>query len=112
MVTYGSGKRVVSGTRAGSRMKKNNFKRRFLPHHSSQCRDIWFTDMHVFDPHFVHQSVLLETKGRRVEFRRSFGNIPLAEGNVLVPNVRSSGTKPKAPVTYYQNRDSCNHSPG
>ena len=40
LVAYGSGKRVVTGTRAGSRIKTRNFKRRFLPHHKSPRRDI------------------------------------------------------------------------
>ena len=68
-------------------------KRRFLPHHKSQCCDIWRTNSPVvscFNPNFVDRSVPYEAKQRRVKFRRFFGNIPpLAECNVSVPNVRS-----------------------
>ena len=91
------------------------FKRRFLPHHMSQRRDIWCTNSPVlswFDPKFVDRSVPYEAKQRRVKFRRCFGNIPLAECNVSVPNVWSSGTEPKAPVTDYRNRGSGNHTRG
>ena len=35
LVTYGSGKRMVTETRAGSRKNAINFKRRFLPYHSA-----------------------------------------------------------------------------
>ena len=59
-----------------------------------------------------NRSVPYEVKQRRVKFRRCFGNIPLAEYNVSVPNVRSSGTEPKAPVTDYRNRGSGNHTRG
>ena len=115
LVAYGSGKRMVTGTRAGSRIQTRNFKRRFLPHHKSQRRDIWCTNSPVvscFNPKFVDRSVPYEAKQRRVKFRRCFGNIPLAECNVSVPNVRSSGTEPKAPVTDYRNRGSGNHTRG
>ena len=97
LVAYGSGKRMVTGTRAGSRIKKK-MKWRFLPHHKSQRRDIWCTNSPVvsyFNPKFVDRSVPYETKQWHVKFRRCFGNIPLAECNVSVPNVRSSGTEPK-----------------
>ena len=115
LVAYGSGKRMVTGTRAGSRIQTRNFKRRFLPHHKSQRRDIWCTNSPVvscFNPKFVDRSVPYEAKQRRVKFRRCFGNIPLAECNVSLPNVRSSGTEPKAPVTDYRNRGSGNHTRG
>ena len=115
LVAYGSGKRMVTGTRAGSRIQTRNFKRRFLPHHKSQRGDIWCTNSPVvscFNPKFVDRSVPYEAKQRRVKFRRCFGNIPLAECNVSVPNVRSSGTEPKAPVTDYRNRGSGNHTRG
>ena len=115
LVAYSSGKRMVTGTRAGSRIKTRNFKRRFLPHHKSQRRDIWCTNRPVvscFNPKFVDRSVPYEAKQRRVKFRRCFGNIPLAECNVSVPNVRSSGTEPTAPETDYRNRGSGNHTRG
>ena len=79
LVAYGSGKRMVTGTRAGSRIKTENFKRRFLPNHMSQRRDIWYTNSPVvscFNPKFVDLSVPYEEKQRRVKFRRCFGNIP------------------------------------
>ena len=79
LVTYSFGKRIVPWTRAGSRMKTKNFKRRFLPHHKSQRRDIWCTSRPVvfcFNPNFVDRSVLHEAKERRVKYRRCFGNIP------------------------------------
>ena len=79
LVAYGSGKRMVTGTRAGSRIKTRNFKRRFLPHHKSQRCDIWCTSGPVvscFSPNFVDQSVPYEVKQRCVKFRRCFGNIP------------------------------------
>ena len=115
LVAYGSSKRMVTGTRAGSRIKTRNFKQRFLPHHKSQRRDIWCTNSPVvpcFNPKFVDRSVPYEAKQRRVKFRWCFDNIPLAECNVSVPNVRSSGTEPKAPVTDYRNRGSSNHTRG
>ena len=115
LVAYGSGKRMVTGTRAGSRIQTRNFKWRFLPHHKSKRRDIWCTNSPVvscFNPKFVDRSVPYEAKQRRVKFRRCFGNIPLTECNVSVPNVRSSGTEPKAPVTDYRNRGSGNHTRG
>ena len=115
LVAYGSGNRMVTGTRAGSRIKTRNFKRRFLPHHKSQRRDIWCTNSPVvscFNPKFVDRSVPYEANQRRVKFRRCFGNIPLAECNVSVPNVRNSGTEPKALVTDYRNRGSGNHTRG
>ena len=96
LVAYGSGKRMVTGTRAGSRIKTENFKRRFLPNHKSQRRDIWCTYSPVvsyFNPKFVDRSVPYEAKQRRVTFRRCFGNIPLADAmfryrtaEVPVPN--------------------------
>ena len=46
----------------------------------------------------VDRSVTYEAKQRRVKFRRCFGNIPLAGGNVSVTNIRNSGNEPKAPV--------------
>ena len=113
LVAYGSGKRMVTGTRAGSRIKTENFKRRLLPHHMSQRRDIWFTNspaISCFNPRFVDRSVQYEAKQRRVNFRRCFGNIPLAAGNVSVTNIGSSRTEPKAPVTDYRNRGSGNHT--
>ena len=79
LVAYGSGKRMVTGTRAGSRIKTRNFIRRFLPHHKSQRRDIWRTSGPVvscFNPKFVDRSVPYEATQRRVKFRRCFGNIP------------------------------------
>ena len=79
LVAYGSGKRMVTGTRAGSRIKTRNFKRRFLPHNKSQRCDIWCTRGPVvsrFSPNFVDQSVPYEEKQRRVKFWRCFGNIP------------------------------------
>ena len=79
LVAYGSGKRMVTGTRAGSRIKTRNFKRRFLPHHKSQRRDIWCTNSPVlscFNPEFVDRSMPYEAKQRCVKFRRCFGNIP------------------------------------
>ena len=106
---------MVTGTRAGLRMKTKIFKRRYLPHHKSQRRDIRCIKRPVifcFAPNFVDRSVLYDAKERRVKFRRSFGNIRLAECNVSVPNVRSFGTKPKAPVTDYRNRGSGNHTLG
>ena len=115
LVAYGSGKRMVTGTRAGSRIKTRNFKQRCLPHHRLQRRDIWCTNSPVvscFNPKFVDRSLPYEAKQRRMKFRRCFGNIPLAECNVSVPNVRSSGTEPKAPVTDYRNRGSGNHTRG
>ena len=115
LVAYGSGKRMVTGTRAGSRIKTRNFKRRFLPHHKSQRRNIWCTNSPViscFSPKFVDRSVPYEANQRRVKFRRCFGNIPLAEYYVSVMNVRSSRTEPKAPVTDYRNRGSGNHTRG
>ena len=81
----------------------------------SQRRDIWYTDSPVvscFNPKFVDLSVPYEEKQRRVKFRRCFGNIPIAAGNVSVTNIESSGTEPKAPVTYYRNRGSGNHTRG
>ena len=80
-----------------------------------QRRDIWYTNSPVvscFNPKFVDLSVPYEEKQRRVKFRRCFGNIPIAAGNVSVTNIESSGTEPKAPVTYYQNRGSGNHTRG
>ena len=115
LVAYGSGKRMVTGTRAESRIKTRNFKRRFLPYHMSQRRDILCTNSPVvsrFNPKFVDRSVPFEAKQQRVKFRRCFGNIPLAECNVSVPNVRSSGIEPKAPVTDYRNRGSGNYTRG
>ena len=115
LVAYGSGKRVVTGTRAGSRIKTENFKRRFLPNHMSQRRDITYTNSPVvsgFNPKFVDLSVPYEEKQWRVKFRRCFGNIPIAAGNVSVTNIESSGNEPKAPVTYYRNRGSGNHTRG
>ena len=94
LVTYGSGKRMVTGTRTGSRMKTKNFKRRYRPHHKSQHCDIWCTSRPViscFDPNAVDRSVPYEAQERRVKFRRSFGNIPLEESNVSVTNIKSSG---------------------
>ena len=79
LVAYGSGKRMVTATRAWSRIKTKNFKRRLLPHHMSQRRDIWCTNSPIiscFNPKFVDLSVPYEAKQRRVNFRRSFGNIP------------------------------------
>ena len=38
LVAYRSGKRMVTGTRAGSRIKTKNFKRRFLPHHKDAVK--------------------------------------------------------------------------
>ena len=96
-------------------MKTKNFKRRFLTHHKSQCRDIWCTSRPVifcFALNFVDQCVPYDAKERRVKFRRSFGNIPLAECNVSVPNVKSSSTEPKAPGTDYRNCGSGNHTRG
>ena len=78
LVAYGSGKRMVTGSRAGSRIQTKNFKRRFLARHMSQRRDIWCTNSPViacFNPKFVDRSVPYEAKQRRVKFRRSFGNI-------------------------------------
>ena len=78
LVAYGSGKRMVTGTRAGSRIKTKNFKRRFLPHHKSQRRDIWCTISPIascFNPKFVDRSVPYEAKHRHVKFRRCFGYI-------------------------------------
>ena len=115
LVAYGSGKRMVTGTRAGSRIKTGNFKRRLLPHHMSQRCDIWFTNspaISCFNPRFVDRSVPYEAKQRRVKFWRCFGNIPLAADNVSVTNIGSSGTEPKAPVTDYRNRGSGNHTRG
>ena len=115
LVAYCSGKRMVTGTRTGSRMKTINFKQRFLPHHKSQRRDILCTNSPVvscFNPEFVDRSVPYEPKQRRVKFWRCFGNILLAECDVSVPNVRSSGTEPKAPVTDCRNRGSGNHTRG
>ena len=79
LVAYGSGKRMVTGTRAGSRIKTRNFKQRFLPHHKSQRCNIWCTRgpiVSCFSPNFVDRSVSYEAKQRRVKFRRCFGNIP------------------------------------
>ena len=79
LVAYGSGKRMVTGTRAGSRIKTRNFKRRFLPHHKSQRHDIWCTNSPVvssLNAKFVERSVPYEAKQRRVTFWRCFGNIP------------------------------------
>ena len=115
LVAYGSGKRMVTGTRAGSRIKTENFKRRLLSHHMSQRRDIWCTNSPViscFNSRFVDRFVLYEAKQRRVKFRRCFGNIPLAAGNVSVTNIGSSGTEQKAPVTDYRNCGSGNHTRG
>ena len=106
---------MVTGTRTGSRIKTENFKRRLLPHHKSQRRDIWCTNSPVissFNPRFLDRSVPFEAKQRRVKFRRCFGNIPHAAGNVSVTNIGSSGTEPKAPVTDYRNRGSGNHTRG
>ena len=100
---------MVTGTRAGSRIKTENFKRWLLPHHMSQRRDIRCTNSPVIsciNPRFVDRSVPYEAKERRVKFWRCFGNIPLAAGNVSVTNIGSSGTEPKAPVTDYRNRGS------
>ena len=115
LIAYGSGKRMVTGTRTGSGIKTENFKRRLLPHHMSQRRDIWCTNSPViscFNHRFVDRSVPYEAKQRRVKFRRGFGNIPLAAGNVSVTNIGSSGTEPKAPVTDFLNRGSGNHTRG
>ena len=79
LVAYGSGKRMVTGTRAGSRIKTRNFKPRFLPHHKSQRHDIWCTNspaVSCFNPKFVDRCLPYEAKQRRVKFRRCFGNIP------------------------------------
>ena len=79
LVAYGSGKRMGTGTRAGSRIKTENFKRQLLPHHMSQRRDIWCTNSPViscFNYKFVDRSVPYKAKQRRLKFRRSFGNIP------------------------------------
>ena len=102
-------------TRAGSQIKTKNFKRRLLPHHISQRCDIWCTNspiMSCFNPKFVDRSVPHEAKQRHVKFRRCFGNIPLAAGNVSVTRIASSGTEPKVPVTEYRNRGSANHTRG
>ena len=91
LVAYGSGKRMVTGTRAGSRIKTENFKRRLLPYHTSQRRDIWCKNSPAtscFNPRFVDRSVPCEAKQRRVKFQRCFGNIPLAAGNVSVMNIQ------------------------
>ena len=64
---------------ARDRGSKQKIKRRLLPHHMSQRRDIWCTnclDIYCFNPKFVARSAPYETKQRRVKFRRSFGNIP------------------------------------
>ena len=56
LVAYGFGKRMVTGTRAGSRIKTKNFKQRFLPHHKSQRCGIWYTGGPVVScvsPNFV-----------------------------------------------------------
>ena len=71
LVTYGSGKRMVTGTCAGSRMKTKNFKRRFLAHHKWQRRDIWCTSRPVISCYFVDRSVPYDAKERRVKFRRN-----------------------------------------
>ena len=115
LVAYGSGKRMVTGTRAGSQIKTKNFKRQLLPHHMSQRRDIWCTNSPIiscFNLKFVDRSVPHEAKQWHVKFRRCFGNIPLAAGNVSVTNIGSSGTEPKVPVTDYRNRGSGNHTLG
>ena len=82
-------------------------------YHTTCRRDIWCTNSSViscFNPRFVDRSVPYEAKQRRVKFRRCFGTIPLAAGNVSVTNIGSSGTEPKAPVTDYRNR--ANHTRG
>ena len=93
-ITYGSGKRMVTGTRTGSRMKTKNFKRRYRPYHKSQHCDTWCISRPViscFDPNFVDRSVPYEAQEWRVKFRRSFGNIPLEESYVSATNIKSSG---------------------
>ena len=97
LVAYGSGKRMVTGSRAGSRIKTRNLKRRFLPHHKSQRCDIWCTRGPVvscFSPNFVDWSVPYERSSGvwnfgdvSVTYRRSFGNHTLTgalcSGNIL-----------------------------
>ena len=98
---------MVTGSLAGSRIKTKNFKRRLLPHHILQRRDIWCTNspvIYCFNPKFVDRSVPYEAKQRRVNFRRCFGNTPRAADNVSVTNIGGFGTEPKAPVTDYRNR--------
>ena len=108
LVAYSSGKRMVTGTRAWSRIKTKNFKRRLLPHHMSQRRDIWCTNRPIiscFNPKFVDLSVPYGAKQRRVNFRRSsatyrrsFGNHTLAgalcSGNILLEPAFSFTTFP------------------
>ena len=101
LVAYGSGKRMVTGTRAGSRIKTRNFKQRFLPHHTSRSAAIFGVQggrsylvlaltLWIGLCPMKRSSGVWNFGDVSVTYRRSFGNHTLAG--------------PYVPVTYYRNR--------